>query len=150
MLNCCRQIVMGVSWGVLVVFFKLSEWYLFCLSNFIVIVLMNCVNLLCNSGLLEMTLLFDFFLVRSLSCVRRCWLFELYCWSFSDWGTTEGPVVFEFSTCQLLGLLRLNSHLELIVNEGDYHAVKEGDQVWGLVVLHLLVALHENESSIWW
>jgi uncharacterized membrane protein YczE len=44
-------------------------------------------------------------------------------------GVAEGTVVFEFSVGKLLSEFGLNSNLELVVDEGNDHAVEEGDQV---------------------
>ena len=68
--------------------------------------------------------------------------------SLTEGGTPEGAVVLELGLGQLLGKLGLDSHLELVVDEGDDHAVEQGDQVRGLMVLHLLVALHEHEGAV--
>ena len=45
-------------------------------------------------------------------------------------------------------VLLLQVHADLVVDEGKHHAVVEGDQVGGLVLGHLLVALHEHKSAI--
>jgi hypothetical protein len=44
-------------------------------------------------------------------------------------GVTEGTVVLEFRVGKLLSEFGLNSNLELVVDEGNDHAVEEGDQV---------------------
>jgi hypothetical protein len=38
---------------------------------------------------------------------------------------------------------------DFVVDEGEDHAVVEGDQVWRFVFGHLSVGLHEDESSVW-
>jgi hypothetical protein len=48
----------------------------------------------------------------------------------------------------LISTLGLNSNLKLVVDEGNDHSIEERDQIGGLVILHLLVTLHENEGAI--
>ena len=38
--------------------------------------------------------------------------------------------------------------MELVINEGDNHPIEEGNEVRGLMILHLLVALHEHEGTV--
>jgi len=45
-------------------------------------------------------------------------------------------------------LLLLQVDADLVVDERKHHAVVEGDERRGLMVLHLLLALHEDESTI--
>jgi len=42
----------------------------------------------------------------------------------------------------------LEVHADLVVDEGEYHTVVKGNQVRGFVLVHLSVALHENESTV--
>ena len=44
--------------------------------------------------------------------------------SLTDGSTPEGAVVLELGLGKLLGKLGLDSHLELVVDEGDDHAVE--------------------------
>lgn len=55
---------------------------------------------------------------------------------------------FDYLLLDLIRLLSLKLDLELVVDEGESHALLELDQVRGHVLLHLLQTLQEDVGSI--
>jgi hypothetical protein len=53
-----------------------------------------------------------------------------------------------FFLVDLIGVFVSNANMQFVIDEGKDHAIIEGDQVTWFVVVHLVLALHEDECAV--